>query len=112
MLLNIVELDECKRIMSSIIQNHINIYGKVPGSKEWDRKRYKPARKVLEKKFSMIFNEIIVQLGFDPKNKTPRCYNNMELLNILKLQSQIKGSTPTFEELNNIEKISYPKKYI
>lgn len=111
-LLGIVELDDFKEKIRLNINKHISIYGKSPGSKEWDECKYKPSRKVIEKKFNMTFNEILISLDYKPTSKSPVQYNDEELLELLKLQGKIKGSTPTFEELKQLEGIPHPKIYI
>lgn len=111
-LLNIVELDDYKENIKLRIDEHILIYGKPPGSKEWDEFQYKPSRKALEKELNMPFNEILISLGFTPDNKSPIHYSDNKLLELLRLQAQIKGSTPTFEELKQMEGIPHPKAYI
>lgn len=111
-LLNEISDEEYEIGLKKIIINHEKVYGKIPGSKEWDELNYKPARKVIEKKYGKSFNNVLIELGFSPSNKTPITYTNDELISMLKVYSDELGRTPTFEEFKKNERLPHPKIFI
>ncbi|WP_462409387.1 homing endonuclease associated repeat-containing protein [Neobacillus sp. Marseille-QA0830] len=81
------------------VNQFIQKEGRVPTRSEWDKLINSPSRSTIRVKLGLTFNQLLTELGFDPRFKSPHKYDKEELLKYLRSFYEEFEKVPTADDL-------------